>query len=61
MIQLQRAFDPYDIQTYDASNLEKYDYTVMCKNGWVIEANAIMTTIKHDGIVQMTIEKNQEW
>lgn len=44
-----------------ASKLEKYDYTVMCKNGWVIEANAIMTTIKHDGIVQMTIEKNQEW
>ena len=44
-----------------ASNLEKYDYTVMCKNGWIIEANATVTTIKHDGIVQMTIEKNQEW
>ena len=44
-----------------ASNLEKYDYTVMCKDGWIIEANATVTTIKHDGIVQMTIEKNQEW
>ena len=44
-----------------ASDLEKYNYTVMCKNGWIIEANATMTTIKHDGIVQMTIEKNQEW
>ena len=27
MIQLQRAFDPYDIQTYDASNLEKFIVT----------------------------------
>ena len=44
-----------------ASDLEKYDYTVMCKNGWVIEASATVTVIKHDGIVQMTIEKNQEW
>ena len=44
-----------------ASDLEKYDYTVMCKDGWVIEASATVTVIKHNGIVQMTIEKNQEW
>ena len=44
-----------------ASDLEKYEYTVMCKDGWVIEATATLTVIKHDGIVQMTIEKNQEW
>ena len=44
-----------------ASELKEYSYTVMCKNGWIIEGNATITTIKHDGIVQMTIEKNQEW